>query len=58
MRLDGGTEDQTGRLVDFGMIVPRLQQLYQWSAHGLVLHKRTTRQSKKCSTDILCITQA
>jgi hypothetical protein len=24
-----------GRLVDFGMIVPRLQQLYQWSAHEL-----------------------
>ena len=24
-----------GRLVDFGMIVPRLQQLYEWSAHEL-----------------------
>ena len=24
-----------GRLVDFGMIVPRLEQLYQWSAHEL-----------------------
>ena len=24
-----------GRLVDFGMIAPRLQQLYQWSAHEL-----------------------
>jgi hypothetical protein len=24
-----------GRMVDFGMIVPRLQQLYQWSAHEL-----------------------
>ena len=24
-----------GRLVDFGVIVPRLQQLYQWSAHEL-----------------------
>jgi len=24
-----------GRLVDYGMIVPRLQQLYQWPAHEL-----------------------
>ena len=24
-----------GRLVDYGMIVPRLQQLYEWSAHEL-----------------------
>ena len=24
-----------GRLVDYGVIVPRLQQLYQWSAHEL-----------------------
>jgi hypothetical protein len=24
-----------GRLVDFGVIVPRLQQLYEWSAHEL-----------------------
>ena len=24
-----------GRLVDFGMILPRLQQLYEWSAHEL-----------------------
>jgi hypothetical protein len=24
-----------GRLVDFGMIAPRLEQLYQWSAHEL-----------------------
>ncbi len=24
-----------GRLVDFGLIVPRLQQLYQWPAHEL-----------------------
>ncbi len=24
-----------GRLVDFGMIVPRLQQLFEWSAHEL-----------------------
>ena len=26
-----------GRLVDFGMIVPRLRQLYQWSAHELAM---------------------
>jgi hypothetical protein len=26
-----------GRLVDFGMIVPSLQQLYQWSAHELAV---------------------
>jgi len=26
-----------GRLVDFGMIVPRLQQLYEWSAHELAV---------------------
>jgi hypothetical protein len=25
-----------GRLLDFGVILPRLQQLYQWSAHELV----------------------
>jgi hypothetical protein len=24
-----------GRLVDYGVIVPRLQQLYEWSAHEL-----------------------
>jgi hypothetical protein len=24
-----------GRLLDFGLIVPRLQQLYEWSSHGL-----------------------
>jgi hypothetical protein len=30
-----GAEHGFGRLVDFGMIVPRLQQLYQWSAHEL-----------------------
>jgi hypothetical protein len=24
-----------GRLLDFGVIVPRLQQLYEWSAHEL-----------------------
>lgn len=24
-----------GRLLDFGLIVPRLQQLYEWSAHEL-----------------------
>ena len=24
-----------GRLLDYGVIVPRLQQLYQWSAHEL-----------------------
>ena len=24
-----------GRLVDYGVIVPRLQQLYEWSAHGV-----------------------
>jgi hypothetical protein len=30
-----GAERGLGRLVDFGMIVPRLQQLYQWSAHEL-----------------------
>ena len=24
-----------GRLVDYGVIVPRLEQLYQWSAHEL-----------------------
>jgi hypothetical protein len=23
-----------GRLLDYGVIVPRLQQLYEWSAHG------------------------
>lgn len=30
-----GAEHGLGRLVDFGMIVPRLRQLYQWSAHEL-----------------------
>jgi hypothetical protein len=25
----------SGRLMDFGVIAPRLQQLYQWSAHEL-----------------------
>jgi hypothetical protein len=30
-----GAEQGFGRLVDFGMIVPRLQQLYEWSAHEL-----------------------
>ena len=24
-----------GRLLDFGVIIPRLQQLYEWSAHEL-----------------------
>ena len=24
-----------GRLVDFGVIIPRLQQLFEWSAHEL-----------------------
>jgi hypothetical protein len=24
-----------GRLLDFGVIVPRLQQIYEWSAHEL-----------------------
>ena len=24
-----------GRLLDYGLIVPRLQQLYEWSAHEL-----------------------
>jgi hypothetical protein len=28
-------ESGLGRLIDYGMIVPRLQQLYQWSAHEL-----------------------
>ena len=28
-------EDRFGRLVDYGVIVPRLQQLYEWSAHEL-----------------------
>jgi hypothetical protein len=30
-----GTELGFGRLVDFGVILPRLQQLYEWSAHEL-----------------------
>jgi hypothetical protein len=30
-----GRELGFGRLVDFGMILPRLQHLYQWSAHEL-----------------------
>lgn len=30
-----GAEHGFGRLVDYGMIVPRLQQLYEWSAHEL-----------------------
>jgi len=30
-----GAELSFGRLVDYGMIVPRLQQLYEWSAHEL-----------------------
>jgi hypothetical protein len=30
-----GAEGRFSRLVDFGMIAPRLQQLYQWSAHEL-----------------------
>ncbi|MFI6094755.1 hypothetical protein ACIA8G_04335 [Lentzea sp. NPDC051213] len=30
-----GREHGFGRLVDFGMILPRLQQLYEWSAHEL-----------------------
>jgi hypothetical protein len=30
-----GRTPSLGRLVDYGMIVPRLQQLYQWSAHEL-----------------------
>ena len=30
-----GNELGFGRLVDFGVIVPRLQQLYEWSAHEL-----------------------
>ena len=28
-------EQGFGRLVDYGVIVPRLQQLYEWSAHEL-----------------------
>ncbi len=28
-------ESGLGRLIDYGVIVPRLQQLYQWSAHEL-----------------------
>jgi hypothetical protein len=28
-------ENRLGRLIDYGVIVPRLQQLYQWSAHEL-----------------------
>jgi len=28
-------EQRFGRLLDFGVITPRLQQLYQWSAHEL-----------------------
>jgi len=28
-------EGRFSRLVDFGVIAPRLQQLYQWSAHEL-----------------------
>jgi len=30
-----GDELRFGRLLDFGVIVPRLQQLYEWSAHEL-----------------------
>ena len=30
-----GDELRFGRLLDFGVISPRLQQLYQWSAHEL-----------------------
>jgi hypothetical protein len=30
-----GAELRFGRLLDFGVIVPRLQQLYEWSAHEL-----------------------
>ncbi|WP_218920411.1 hypothetical protein [Lentzea guizhouensis] len=28
-------EHGIGRVIDFGLIVPRLQQLYEWSAHEL-----------------------
>ena len=28
-------EQGFGRLVDFGVIIPRLQQLFEWSAHEL-----------------------
>jgi hypothetical protein len=28
-------EQGLGRLMDYGVIVPRLQQLYEWSAHEL-----------------------
>ena len=30
-----GAESGLGRLIDYGVIVPRLQQLYHWSAHEL-----------------------
>ena len=30
-----GAELGFGRLVDYGVILPRLQQLYEWSAHEL-----------------------
>jgi len=30
-----GAELSFGRLVDYGVIVPRLRQLYEWSAHEL-----------------------
>ncbi|MGW7684004.1 hypothetical protein ACWGID_24905 [Kribbella sp. NPDC054772] len=30
-----GRELGFGRLLDYGVIVPRLQQLYEWSAHEL-----------------------
>jgi hypothetical protein len=30
-----GAEQRLGRFLDYGVIVPRLQQLYEWSAHEL-----------------------
>ena len=35
LRDDLSAELGFGRLMDFGVIVPRLQQLYEWSAHEL-----------------------
>jgi len=30
-----GDEINFGRLLDFGVIIPRLRQLYEWSVHEL-----------------------